>query len=168
MTDSLKAAQNDDRVEFRAYVLDLMAPELFADLPDGLDQEQAEEIAELAAAQTMLWPESPEVFWALVSDYFADATVSDVAEYGLEEAVSAMQEGETLADDEKGALAWLYILDNYPDLSTYSVLGRLVAQVSSEDEEEDMRQVAEHAIECVAVARYPELLGETPLFLREE
>lgn len=168
MTDSLKAAQNADREEFRTFALDLMAPEVFADLPQHLLLEQAEDIAELAAAQVMLWPDSPEVFWALVADYFADAELSDIAEYGLEDALTALREGETLAPDEKGALVWLYILDNYPDLSAYSILGRLVADAATEDEEDDLRAVAEHAIECVAVARYPELLGDVPLFLREE
>lgn len=168
MTDSLKAAQNDDREEFRAFAMNLMAPEVFADLPEHLELEQAEEIAELASAQTILWPDSGEVFWALVSDFYQDAQPDEVAEYGLEEAVNAMQEGETLSEDEKGALSWLYILDNYPDVSTYSVLGRLVSSAVTEQEEDDIRAIAEHAIECVAVSRYPELLGEVPLFLRQD
>ena len=168
MTDSLKAAQNDDRDEFREFALELMVPEIFEGLPDTLDREQAEEIIELAAAQTILWPGSEEVFWALVADFYTDAEPSEVSEYGLEDALTALQEGETLADDEKSAMAWLYILDNYPDVSTYTTLGRLLASAATEEEEDQIRTVAEHAIECVAVERYPELLGEVPLFLREE
>lgn len=168
MTDALRAAQNEDREEFRAFVMDLIAPEIFDDLPETLVQEQAEEIAELAAAQTMPWPDSEEVFWALVVDFYNDAELSEVAEYGLEEAVSALQSGETLAEDEKRSLAWLYILDNYPDVSTYTTLGRLMADATTEEEEDDIRRIAENTIECVAARRYPELLGEVPLFLREE
>lgn len=168
MTDSLRAAQNDDRDEFRAFALELMAPEIFLDLPDSIDREQAEDIVELAAAQTLLWPDSAEVFWALVADFYADAEVSEVSEYGLEDALTALQEGETPAEDEKGAMAWLYILDNYPDVSTYTTLGRFTASAATEEEEDQIRSVAEHAIECVAVARYPELLGEVPLFLRQD
>lgn len=168
MTDALKAAQNEDREDFRAFVMELMAPEVFEDLPENLDQDQAEEIAELAAAQTMPWPDSEEVFWALVVDFYDDAEISEVAEYGLEDAVTALQAGETLAEDEKSSLAWLYILDNYPDVSTYTTLGRLIADANTEEEEDDIRSIAENAIECVAVSRYPALLGEVPLFLREE
>lgn len=168
MTDALKAMQNADREEFRPVALEMMVPEMFSRLPEYLALEQAEEVAELAVAQTTIWPESAEVFWALVSDFYSDTEPGDVAEYGLEESISAMQEGETLADDEKSALSWLYILDNYPDLSTYSILGRMVADAPDEQHEDDLRELAEHAIECVAVARYPELLGELPLFLREE
>jgi uncharacterized UBP type Zn finger protein len=168
MTDSLRAAQNADREEFRAFALELMAPEVFTDLPEDLDREQADEIVELAAAQTILWPDSEEVFWELVVDFYGDAEIDELREYGLDEAVTALQEGETLADDEKSALAWLYILDNYPDVSTYTTLGRFIAKAVTEEEEDHIRAMAEHAIECVAVNRYPELLGEVPLFLREE
>lgn len=168
MTDSLKAAQNDDRENFRTFILELMAPEVFLNLPSSLERNQAEEIVELAAAQTMLWPDSEDVFWALVTDFYGDVEVADVEEYGLGEAVSALQNGETLAEDEKGALAWLYILENYPDASTYTSLGRLIADAVTDEHEYEVREVAEHAIECVAVARYPALLGDVPLFLREE
>ena len=131
MTDALKAAQNEDREDFREYVLNLLAPEMFANLPEHIDQEQAEEIAELAAAQTMPWPDSEEVFWALVVDFYNDAEASEVAEHGLEDALAALQSGETLAEDEKSALAWLYILDNYPDASTYTTLGRMIANAGA-------------------------------------
>lgn len=166
MTDELKSAQTEDRVEFRAYMLEQMPEALFSNRADTVTREAAEELAELAAAQTLHWPDSSEVFWLIVADYFADAEPDDVAEYELEEALAALQEGETPADDEKGALAWLYILDNYPDVSFYTALGQLLTTLGDDTLEDQAREVAEHAIECVAVARYPDLLGETPLFLR--
>lgn len=166
MTEELKNAQTEDRNAFREFILGQMPAELFANLPATLGRAEAEELAELAAAQTLHWPDSGDVFWLIVADYFADAEPGEVAEYELEDALIALQEGETPAEDEKSAMAWLYIIDNYPDVSFYSTLGQSLAALQDETHEDQAREVAEHAIECVAVGRYPELLGEIPLFLR--